>query len=109
MLFFVVKQKTAYEMRISDWSSDVCASDLSMAMDAYSSLREGGVLIEGLTMKEEGSTARSPAYSDRLNGRSDYVEGYTLAAPAWQKVYPAYIGSDQIGRAPCRERVCQSV
>src|SRR3546814_10960362 len=26
--FFVVKQKTAYEMRISDWSSDVCSSDL---------------------------------------------------------------------------------
>src|SRR3546814_6657629 len=29
-LFFVFKQKTAYEMRISDWSSDVCSSDLPM-------------------------------------------------------------------------------
>src|SRR3546814_7533832 len=28
MLFFFFKQKTAYEMRISDWSSDVCSSDL---------------------------------------------------------------------------------
>src|SRR3546814_3543492 len=28
VLFFVFKQKTAYEMRISDWSSDVCSSDL---------------------------------------------------------------------------------
>src|SRR3546814_17299293 len=28
MLFFCFKQKTAYEMRISDWSSDVCSSDL---------------------------------------------------------------------------------
>src|SRR3546814_2934118 len=27
-LFFFCKQKTAYEMRISDWSSDVCSSDL---------------------------------------------------------------------------------
>src|SRR3546814_9664150 len=27
-LFFFFKQKTAYEMRISDWSSDVCSSDL---------------------------------------------------------------------------------
>src|SRR3546814_10726281 len=27
-LFYVFKQKTAYEMRISDWSSDVCCSDL---------------------------------------------------------------------------------
>src|SRR3546814_1525627 len=29
MSFFFFKQKTAYEMRISDWSSDVCSSDLS--------------------------------------------------------------------------------
>src|SRR3546814_19574384 len=28
MLFFLFKQKSAYEMRISDWSSDVCSSDL---------------------------------------------------------------------------------
>src|SRR3546814_4626494 len=28
--FFFFKQKTAYELRISDWSSDVCSSDLSM-------------------------------------------------------------------------------
>src|SRR3546814_10113641 len=35
--FFFFKQKTAYEMRISDWSSDVCSSDLigtSPSMDA---------------------------------------------------------------------------
>src|SRR3546814_5705003 len=30
-LFFFFKQKTAYEMRISDWSSDVCSSDLTAA------------------------------------------------------------------------------
>src|SRR3546814_2400214 len=30
ILFFFFKQKTAYEMRISDWSSDVCSSDLWM-------------------------------------------------------------------------------
>src|SRR3546814_3668601 len=29
-MFFFVKQKTAYEMRISDWSSDVCSSDLEL-------------------------------------------------------------------------------
>src|SRR3546814_1075462 len=32
--FFFFKQKTAYEMRISDWSSDVCSSDLFDALDA---------------------------------------------------------------------------
>src|SRR3546814_7216487 len=30
MLLFFFKQKTAYEMRISDWSSDVCSSDLDL-------------------------------------------------------------------------------
>src|SRR3546814_1315117 len=30
-MFFFFKQKTAYEMRISDWSSDVCSSDLTSA------------------------------------------------------------------------------
>src|SRR3546814_698551 len=33
MFFFFFKQKTAYEMRISDWSSDVCSSDLDVAPD----------------------------------------------------------------------------
>src|SRR3546814_14117345 len=31
IFFFFFKQKTAYEMRISDWSSDVCSSDLAVA------------------------------------------------------------------------------
>src|SRR3546814_9852053 len=33
--FFFVKQKTAYEMRISDWSSDVCSSDLDEGGEAF--------------------------------------------------------------------------
>src|SRR3546814_15990295 len=33
--FFFFKQKTAYEMRISDWSSDVCSSDLPTFAPAY--------------------------------------------------------------------------
>src|SRR3546814_222893 len=32
-LFFFFKQKTAYEMRISDWSSDVCSSDLQRVIE----------------------------------------------------------------------------
>src|SRR3546814_9852130 len=32
-LIFFFKQKTAYEMRISDWSSDVCSSDLLVLID----------------------------------------------------------------------------
>src|SRR3546814_15949156 len=33
-MFFFFKQKTAYEMRISDWSSDVCSSDLATTVGA---------------------------------------------------------------------------
>src|SRR3546814_9228404 len=40
LFFFFFKQKTAYEMRISDWSSDVCSSDLFRG-DA--GLLEGGL------------------------------------------------------------------
>src|SRR3546814_15121706 len=39
-VFFVVKQKTAYEMRISGWSSDVCSSDLHNAARVESRLHE---------------------------------------------------------------------
>src|SRR3546814_4195103 len=38
-LFFFFKQKTAYEMRISDWSSDVCSSDLAAELVQQLSLR----------------------------------------------------------------------
>src|SRR3546814_2478608 len=39
LLFFFFKQKTAYEMRISDWSSDVCSSDLKFDADGRRSTR----------------------------------------------------------------------
>src|SRR3546814_17868799 len=38
--FFFFKQKTAYEVRISDWSSDVCSSDLAFAEDHVPSTGE---------------------------------------------------------------------
>src|SRR3546814_10877739 len=41
-LFFVFKQKTAYEMRISDWSSDVCSSDLGGALSVAAELHGSG-------------------------------------------------------------------
>src|SRR3546814_6188073 len=36
LCFFFFKQKTAYEMRISDWSSDVCSSDLLRSANSFS-------------------------------------------------------------------------
>src|SRR3546814_8689782 len=58
---FFFKQKTAYEMRISDWSSDVCSSDLynvegvnakSTALyNLVKSLKERGVPIDGVGLQ----------------------------------------------------------
>src|SRR3546814_5539856 len=41
-VFFFFKQKTAYEMRISDWSSDVCSSDLPEAVEVAGAHPLGG-------------------------------------------------------------------
>src|SRR3546814_5893615 len=46
--FFFFKQKTAYEMRISDWSSDVCSSDLLLMRyvgTAFDDLRRGMEIV----------------------------------------------------------------
>src|SRR3546814_3971043 len=44
LMFFFFKQKTAYEMRISDWSSDVCSSDLR-AVEILKCARDSGIPI----------------------------------------------------------------
>src|SRR3546814_7627821 len=44
--FFFFKQKTAYEMRISDWSSDVCSSDLRRRDADEGALRDRGAIFE---------------------------------------------------------------
>src|SRR3546814_4869337 len=41
-VFFCFKQKTAYEMRISDWSSDVCSSDLCRTQSLFGDPDRGG-------------------------------------------------------------------
>src|SRR3546814_4618027 len=46
-LFFFFKQKTAYEMRISDWSSDVCSSDLRAAVLIDDGIDDEDLSIEG--------------------------------------------------------------
>src|SRR3546814_1141757 len=68
-LFFFFKQKTAYEMRISDWSSDVCSSDLpsgrARADRRQAAAREGLHPLHGGRQGE----ARSPGRGGRLNAR----------------------------------------
>src|SRR3546814_3795162 len=50
VFIFFFKQKTAYEMRISDWSSDVCSSDLAMDFTSLAGVMalfatKGGMLV----------------------------------------------------------------
>src|SRR3546814_6231066 len=84
-VFFFCKQETAYEMRISDWSSDVCSSDLGDG-DAASPRR-------GLYVRVGDDAGRALWLSQQQ--RTDHRRGVR--------------GAKQIGRASCRERVCKYV
>src|SRR3546814_5017370 len=78
-LFFFFKQKTAYEMRISDWSSDVCSSDLYDIRGVVGQTLDVGVaeLIGqsiGSLMQEKGLEDIVVGRDGRLSG-PDLVEG----------------------------------
>src|SRR3546814_17858195 len=53
LVFFFFKKKTAYEMRMSDWSSDVCSSDL----DRRAQGRDGAVAGQDREAREIGAAA----------------------------------------------------
>src|SRR3546814_10538714 len=89
VFFFFFKQKTAYEMRISDWSSDVCSSDLCQSVGRHMIARGSGMIINIASMLTFQGGIRVPSYTASKSG----VGGLTK----------------QIGRASCRERVCQYV
>src|SRR3546814_3502860 len=93
--FFFFKQKTAYEMRISDWSSDVCSSDLCR-------VRAGEKLAAQLHSALD-LTGQSVCL-ERIAQRHGSSE---IASHRLQAIDRADIG--QIGSASGRERVCQYV
>src|SRR3546814_20347567 len=64
LYFFFFKQKTAYEMRISDWSSDVCSSDLRRAGSVAASISLDG-LREAL-LRERERTGRAVRHNRRI-------------------------------------------
>src|SRR3546814_10434549 len=105
-VFFFFKQKTAYEMRISDWSSDVCSSDLDDAHQfavAASAKGSGGSLA-----------ARSRAISEAFQHAERPPAVVQLGLDIVQDGVVDVAQDDgaiviEIGRASCRERVCQYV
>src|SRR3546814_4700414 len=104
-MFFFFKQKTAYEMRISDWSSDVCSSDLE---DLYSLFRQHpAVSTDSRNIQPDSLffALKGPHF----NGNA-YASQALEAGASFAIVDEAeYAVHDQIGRASCRERGCQYV
>src|SRR3546814_3237188 len=98
-LVFFFKQKTAYEMRISDWSSDVCSSDLASA-NALDDVKSRNTLVCGTLGTSEPFSFQDP--------KTREVVGYEVDLC---KEIANYLGVklEEIGRASCRERVCQYV
>src|SRR3546814_4169837 len=90
MIFFFFKQKTAYEMRISDWSSDVCSSDLGLAVRSAVVAGVRGRVVVGhgtrrfRRRRRRGGRLRVGFEQGRLGGlgrhRRHYAEGGPPAA-----------------------------
>src|SRR3546814_12245823 len=81
MFFFFFKQKTAYEMRISDWSSDVCSSDLVEGL-RYAAVLEAN--LEEVASEAERrfgmKVARRPPIVQLLAPRSWWCRWLELSA-----------------------------
>src|SRR3546814_7262242 len=93
-LVFFFKQKTAYEMRISDWSSDVCSSDLT----------GGGVIVAACGEGGLDGTQPASVTSSNIDSSDCFIEApLAPGRPGCPLLLP------QIGRASCRGRGCQYV
>src|SRR3546814_8435003 len=78
VFFFFFKQKTAYEMRISDWSSDVCSSDLCVRAVSCRSLgkRRGGFSTRACPCRATTTPIRHKAHTR-----------HSLARPSWRRAW----------------------
>src|SRR3546814_3589879 len=100
-MFFFFKQKTVYELRISDWSSDVCSSDLQAL----------GFLV--VTDAEELEVIQHAGANDFLAADTaiELHPAHTrqIVAIKGEEQVEEHVLRGQIGRASCRERGCQYV
>src|SRR3546814_7151487 len=87
-IFFFFKQKTAYEMRISDWSSDVCSSDLPLCC-GY--IRQSDCLpracmnmqanCQKICARGSSMTAINPDFLEINRGKADFSAIYVQPDP----------------------------
>src|SRR3546814_19451657 len=111
-MFVFFKQKTAYDMRISDWSSDVCSSDLN----DFGALRETLFTFDwGEHTFWHNLVPRSPDSAVDLRWVIALaLVGLVLSLffrirAGWLIGAFVIVAGVEIGRASCRERVCQYV
>src|SRR3546814_4245934 len=102
LFFFFFKQKTAYEMRISDWSSDVCSSDLTERWSTDSRMPCWRCNL--MERRHEGLGPRFATHAATRNRSRLGMAPQALRGDAATKRR-----NREIGRASCRERVCQYV
>src|SRR3546814_5352328 len=95
MFVFFFKQKTAYELRISDWSSDVCSSDLDALRAAFKELlTDKAFIAEAAKRRLQVNYASGAEVEKMISAAMDTLDAKELT---------------EIGRASCRERVCPYV
>src|SRR3546814_14883064 len=124
LCFFFFKQKTAYEMRISDWSSDVCSSDL--VRDREQRIQGSGrarlrrlcgallppaALSAPVLRRPVGSgcaVCLRPCRRCMAVGFRPPAAGH-LPSAVFSLAQDRPPGRRELGRASCRERVCKYV
>src|SRR3546814_17588362 len=122
--FFFFKQKTAYEMRISDWSSDVCSSDLDPDEQPDPQPPgggEGAACCWSMALCGEAARDREPGHDHEEapephrdageavvdgSARGEAGEGRALVSRARGQGV-AGLGDTDNGKAACRERGCK--
>src|SRR3546814_5823116 len=105
-LFFVFKQKTAYEMRISDWSSDVCSADLANTYRVRRNLLQGicgAALASAMILPAAAQESTVPVSAEEEKPDDIVVMGIR------KNLESAQNRKRKIGREACRERVVQYV
>src|SRR3546814_11389092 len=109
MVCFFFKQKTAYEMRISDWSSDVCSSDLDSSLKEQSRMKRADEdTIPMRIVVERPVVAVRHSLQTKDNRPFDAKE--SAAGEALSFDFPVRLApGPKIGSASCRESVCPDV
>src|SRR3546814_3774384 len=102
MYVFFFKQKTSYELRISDLSSDVCSSDLFQAAYKLACHKHSPEVFDVASRLLQREVNRVSC--GEFNVCDDMLTCFCTS-----RTKHAFCHSEQIGRASCRERVCQYV